>query len=188
MAGIELNQEFPPVIPLNEPANILNIILHMIYELSCVAFGHNIREIVLAIDRLQAYGVDPKYLIIPSHPIHEYLLYNAPLYPLLIYALASHHDVESLAVACSSHLLTLPLDVISDQMAERIGPIYLKRLFVLRHERTQKLRSLLGEPFRFHPITDDSQCTYDKQRAVSRAWSLAASYLTWDGQPGKSHY
>lgn len=63
--------------------------------------------------------------------MYTLLMAHAPLCPLDLYALAASYDLYDLAVAASSHLLSMTLAMLTDEMAERIGPIYVKRLFFL---------------------------------------------------------
>ena len=65
---------------------------------------------------------------------------------MIAYALAASHDLYSLAVPISSHLLSYPLHMLTDELAEKIGPVYLKRLFFLHLGRLDALRRLLLPP------------------------------------------
>ena len=86
-------------------------------------------------------------------PIHERIVRNthmytlltsyAPLCPLDLYALAPSHDLYDLGVAASSHLLLMTLATLTNEMAERIGPIYVKQLFLLHFGRAEALKRLL---------------------------------------------
>ncbi|KAF8908537.1 hypothetical protein CPB84DRAFT_1766880 [Gymnopilus junonius] len=116
------------IVELDAPSLQLNVILHTVYGTSAEAHSPDIETLVEAVDRMQDYGLPPQSLIRSSAPLYELLLSKAPLHPLDVYALAAHHDLLPLAVIVSSHLLSCDLFSITDAMAERITPIYLKRL------------------------------------------------------------
>ena len=135
-----------------------------------------------AVDALRDYGVNPKLCIVPSSPLYTLLLSHAPLHPLEVYALAASHDLRELAAATSSHLLSFSLATLSDAVAERIGPIYLKRLFFLHFGRVDALKRLLLPPP--HPHAPTPWCDFTEQKKLTRAWALASAYLAWDARPG----
>lgn len=174
-----------PIFGVEDHSNVLNIILHTIYGMSCAQFNHEFAEIIKAVDRLPSYGVQPKGIITPSHPLYDLILSLSPLHPLPIYALAARHELESLAVKCSSRLLSFPLDRLSDENASSIGPVYLKRLFLLHHHRRQKLGEQLLQQFYPHPVTPP--CDFFNQQSVSRAWTLTAASFLLDLRPDTSN-
>ena len=170
------------VIFIPEPATILNILLHTLYNSSCAPNSPSTDDLIAAVDKMPLYGMDPKSFIIPESPLYTLLLSRAPLHPLDIFALASHHNIPDLAVQTSSHLLGFNLDTISDEYATRIGPANLRRLFVLHMKRVQMLRSLLLQPPTLHPLT--KKCDVGSQKALTRLWAMGSTYLVWDVQPG----
>jgi hypothetical protein len=108
----------------------------------------------------------------------------APLYPLDLYALAATYDLYDLAVPTSSHLLSLSLASLTDEMAQRIGPVYVKRLFFLHFGRAEALKRLLLPPP--HPHAPTPFCDFTDQKKLTRAWALASAYLAWDARPDLS--
>lgn len=133
-----------PVLNVPEQSAVLNIILHMIYDMSSAHYSPPFETLAKAVDSMPIYGINPKshvrispaiFLlllltlaqILPSTPLFTLLLSHAPLFPLDLYALASHYDLYELAVPTSSHLLAFPLSRLSDSVVERMGPVYLKR-------------------------------------------------------------
>jgi hypothetical protein len=160
-------EEQEHLIAVTEASAVLNIIVHAMYDMS-----------------LSGYGVNPKSRISPSTPLYTLLLSHAPLFPLDLYALAAAHDLYDLAVATSSHLLSFPLASLSDEMAIRMGPIYLKRLFFLHFGRTDALKRVLLPPPHPHPPTP--WCDFTEQKKLTRAWALASAYLAWDARPDLS--
>ena len=170
-------------IPVPENSIVLNILLHSIYDMSCVHYSPSFAAIITAVNRLPVYGFSPKKYITPSTHLYSSLLSHAPLYPLELYALAASHDLYDLAVSTSSHLLSFPLASLTDEMAQHIGPIYLKRLFFLHFGRSDALKRVLLPPPHPHPPT--TFCDFAEQKKLTRAWALASAYLAWDARPGK---
>ena len=172
-----------PIIHVPEHSTVLNIVLHTVYDMSCVHYSPSFAAVVTAVNRLPVYGIPPQKRILPSMPLFSLLLSHAPLYPLEVYALAASHDLYDLAVSASSHLLSFPLASLTDEMAQQIGPIYLKRLFFLHFGRSDALkRVLLPPPHQHQPTTF---CDLSEQKKLTRAWALASAYLAWDARPGK---
>ncbi|KAJ3533890.1 hypothetical protein NMY22_g7151 [Coprinellus aureogranulatus] len=165
-------------VSLPEAGQILNILLHAIYGTSCAQNRPTCDELVEAMDAMPRYGLVPKDMIRANSELYNLLLMHAPLRPLDIYALAGHYDVEELAKVVSSHLLSLPLNRVSDTMAVRMGPVYLRRLFSLHISRMDSLKNVLSQPPQFHRLT--RECSFEDQKRVSRAWALGATYLVWE--------
>ena len=92
------------------------------------------------------------------------------------------YNLNDLAVAVSSHLLSYPLASLSDELAARIGPIYLKRLCFPQLGRIERLQTLLRAPPNFHP--EMNHCDFAAQKRLARAWELASAWLAWDARPG----
>jgi hypothetical protein len=99
-----------------------------------------------AVGALKIYGVDPKNVVTSPAPLYDALLVHATSRPLDLFALASLHNLDDLAVATSSHLVSFSLCTINDKMAEQIGPVYLKRLFFMHLGRAEALRNMLLPP------------------------------------------
>lgn len=167
---------------VNETAEVLNIIIHALYSMSSARHSPSFDIIVVAIDRMSRYAINPRDHIIPSNPLHGLLIHFAPLYPLEVYALAARYDVYDIAESTSSHLLSYSLDTISDEMASRMGAVYLKRLLCLHVSRFNALKNIVLVPPYPHPPT--TSCDFENQQKLTRAWALVASYLAWDARPG----
>ena len=178
----------PPDLPddqmvyIPESSDVLNIILHALYDISLAEHSPSLPVLTAAVQRLAAYGLDPQLFIKASKPLHTALLSYSPLYPVEIYALAASLDLEELAVPTSSHLLSFRLSNLTDELASSIGPIYLNRLVKLHIFRTEELKAMLLIPPYPHP--EIPTCDFGEQRRLSRAWTLAAAYLAWDARPG----
>ncbi|KAF9559151.1 hypothetical protein CPC08DRAFT_530762 [Agrocybe pediades] len=169
------------ILPLDIGSAELNIILHALYSNSPVAQSPNINTLVRAVDLMPTFDIPPKMMIVPLSPLHDLLLSQAPLYGLEIYALGSHHEIHSLAVGASSHLLSCDLATISDEKAVRIGPLYLKRLMLLHINRFTALKAILLRPPHPHPPT--KKCTLRDQERMTRTWAMVAASFSWDARP-----
>jgi hypothetical protein len=181
----ENDDHLGPVISVREPSAIFNIVLHTIYDMSCTHYAPSSEDIIAAVHALKSYGIPPKTRVVPSSPLFNTLASHAPLRPFEIYALASFYDLYDLAVLTSTHLLSFPLSSLSDDMADRVGPVYLKRLFFLHFGRIDALKRILLPPP--HPHTPTPWCDFTEQKKLTRAWALASAYLAWDARPG-AHY
>jgi hypothetical protein len=170
---------------VHESSDVLNIILHAMYGMSCIHYAPPFHVLIQAVSLLHVYGLHPSRCILPNKPLFTHLLSHAPLHPLDVYELASRFGLHDLAVTTSSHLLSFPLHTISDEVADRIGAVYLKRLFFLHLGRTEALKRALVAPPRPHPATD--ACDFQQQKRLARAWGLASGYLAWEARPGAYH-
>lgn len=175
--------QFGPILPIPESSTVLNVILHVIYDMSCAHYAPSFEILVSAVTALKTYGVPLYPRIRPSTHLYTLLMSYAPLYPLDLYALAATYDLYDLAVPTSSHLLSLSLASLTDEMAQRIGPVYVKRLFFLHFGRAEALKRLLLPPP--HPHAPTPFCDFTDQKKLTRAWALASAYLAWDARPGK---
>ncbi|KAI9062531.1 hypothetical protein FKP32DRAFT_1593176 [Trametes sanguinea] len=177
-----MSGDLGPVITLPEAATVLNVILHSVYELSCAHYRPDLDTLVAAVDAMAVYGLPPKRHVASSTPLYSLILAQAPLRPMAVYALAASHDIYDLAVAVSSYLISFPFDAVTDDMASRMGPVYLKRLFFLHVGRLEALKRLIETPPHFHPATE--KCDFEEQKKLARSWTLAAAYLVWEAKPG----
>jgi len=169
------------VFQVSEISEVLNVILHTIYEMPCTTHSSSLDTLNAAFDSFPNYGLMVKTCIAPSTPLFTLLLSCAPLQPLEVYTLASRHDLYDLAVIASPHLLGFPLWSLTDEISNRIGPLYLKRLFMLHHTRLEALRRMLFATPHPHGPEDD-QCNFVTQRKLSRAWTMASAYVIWDAK------
>ncbi|KAF4618468.1 hypothetical protein D9613_009881 [Agrocybe pediades] len=170
---------------LDIPSEELNVLLHALYRTSPTANSPDIDTLVRAIDCMPQHGLIPSVLMQPSSsPLHDLVLSQAPLHPVKVYALAARHGLTELARRASAYLLQYDLKQITDEVAERIGPIYLLKVAVLQQHRFNSLKNILLKPPIFHPPT--STCTLEDQRALTRIWSLASCQLAWEVRMGES--
>ncbi len=88
--------------------------------------------------------------------------------------LAAHHDINALAVLVSGHLLSYNMRRVTEDMAERMGGRYVKRLVFLHLQRMAALKDILCVRPQAHGCGLDSQ----------RAWALAAARVVDEAKPG----
>ncbi|SJL01904.1 uncharacterized protein ARMOST_05228 [Armillaria ostoyae] len=189
------NNRFKSLIPLSmsdgreqnvvvhapETAPVLNVILHTAYRMSCMHYSPTFDTLVAAVHQFPDYGIDVISHISPTTPLYSHLLSHAPLFPIDVYALAACHNLYDLAVSTSSHLLSYHLPGLTDDLVDRIGPRYLKRLFFLHMGRADALKRILLPPPHPHPPTP--WCDFEEQKRLARAWALASAYLAWEARP-----
>jgi hypothetical protein len=176
VAGSEIIYDVP------DSSTVFAIILHSLYGTSPAQNQPSFEALTTAVDRMLFYNIDPKAIITRQAPLYQLLLSHAPLFPLQLYSLAGRHGLEDLAVASSSYLLSFPISSLRDEMAVQMGASYLKRLFCLHLNRIDALKQILLAPPYHHP--PKKECSFTKQRVLTRAWALAAVNLAWDSRPG----
>lgn len=169
-------------ITLDTTASQLNIILHLLHNISPAANSPDFDTVVASINHMPKYGMSPQLFIRQTTPFFEFLLSHAPLRPLDLYALGAFHSIDDLCISASSYLLSYNLANITDQMAERMGAVYLKKLMLLHLERSRALRNIILQTL--HPHAATRECSFEDQRKLTRAWALVGAYLVWDGKPG----
>ncbi|KAI1787540.1 hypothetical protein LXA43DRAFT_1165152 [Ganoderma leucocontextum] len=178
------DDHFGSVVPLPESASVFNIVLHVVYDISCAHYHPAVGTLIAAIEVMAKYGMPPRRHITPSTPLYSLILGQAPMKPIAVYALAAAHDIYDLAVPVSSHLLSFALHALTDDLTIRIGPVYLRRLLFLHLGRQDALKRLLLPAPHPHPPT--STCDFAEQKKLTRAWALASAYLAWDARPDLS--
>ena len=181
-AQLRVRNHLDGVIDIPDNADVLSIILCVLYDVPCGGRSPSFNDLEKAIDRMATHGVIPKAHILPSTHIHSLLLSHASEEPLMLYSLAAHHGLEDLATSASAHLLSLSLHGITDDNSKRMGPIYLRRLMNLQMQRTELLKRLLMQPPDIHQPT--RSCGYAEQRKVSERWMMVAAPLVWSAEPG----
>lgn len=178
-----------PMFTVPDTSIVFTMIVCAIYGLPFAEYSPSFATLDLAVDGMKTYGLSVEVIIAPNTPLYEIILTHAETYSLELYALAAYHDLYDLAVVASSYLLSFQLSSLSDEMAARIGALYLKRLFFMHLGRAEALRRFLLPPPYPHPPTET--CDHAKQMALTRAWALAASSLAWDprvGTPAQPFY
>ena len=169
---------------LSQTADVINVLLHIMYGISCLQYAPTLEVTEAALDALcLQYGVLLQAHAAPHLPLYRLLLSYAPFRPLDAYAVAARFVLEDAAVAASSHLLAYDLSRLPDAAAQKMGPLYLKRLFVLHQARLAALRGIL-----FRPPTEHGPaagCSPEQRQQLTRAWALAVAQLVWDVLPSE---
>ena len=165
-------------------ADELNIVLHALYNTSCAKHQPKFDTVARAIDKMASlFGLVVKAVIRLGNEFYNYILTITPLHPLRVYALAAHHRIHSLAVKASAHLLSYPIGAISDEESERMGAIYLRKLFLLQMERKERLIGLLFSPLRPHASVPG--CGPHEQKTLKGLWTGALANLIYDLRAGE---
>jgi len=172
------------VVEVPETSAVLNVIVHMLYGMSCAKNSPSFDILEAAVDRMPRYGITPKINITPLTPLYNLLLSYAPLVPIQLYTLAAHHNLYGLALSASPHLLSYHLPDMSEEQAIRMGSVFLKRLMTLHMHRVEGLKRIIAQPP--HPHQPSIDCDFSDQKKLARAWTLVSAYLAWDAQPDLS--
>ncbi|KDR70031.1 hypothetical protein GALMADRAFT_902424 [Galerina marginata CBS 339.88] len=183
-ASLEDKRFRDTIIDVPESSSVLNIIIHASYKLSCAKHSPPFDDLEAALNRMPVYGLVPKSHIVPPGPLYDILLSFAPMHPIRLYALAGHFGLQELALNTSSYLLSYDLSELTDDLAKRIGPTYLKRLMCFHLNIIESLKAIILQPPHPHPATP--ACDFVEQKKLGRAWALTASYLAWDSRPDLS--
>jgi hypothetical protein len=179
--SLSTTSDVPEVVTVPAQSAVLNLVLHAAYGLSCAQYAPPFDVLANAVRACKLYGLEPDRVFAPGAPLCEVLMSHTPLRPMDTYVLAAQNKLHDLAVTASAHLVSFPLSSITDEMAEAIGPIYLKKLFFLHLGRADALKRLLLAPPAAHPPTP--KCGYEERTKLTRAWALTAAYLAWDARP-----
>jgi len=172
------------ILPLQLDSVVLNILLHTIYSMSPAHYVPTADAVISAVESLEDFGLSVKTYLAPATPLYALFLGTAPQAPIQFYAVAGSYDLHHLAIPISSFLLTFSLASLTDELAVKMGPLYLKRLFFLHLGRVEALKRLLLPPPQPHVPTHT--CDFSDQKKLTRAWALASAYLAWDVRPDLS--
>lgn len=166
-----------------ETASTLNILLHVLYNISCARYQPSFACLSDTTAVLRKYGLKPASVLARGQPLYNALLFIAPLNPIETYALAASEGLEDLAVAVSSYTLGMkPYDHLTPELVEAMGALYLHRLMNLHGKRLDGLRELLEAKIFSHAATP--HCSAMDQQVVSKAFELAAAQIFYDATPG----
>jgi len=152
--------------------------------MSAIHYAPSPEAVIAAAESLEKYGLSARTYLAPASPLSTLFLSTAPQVPIEFYAVAGAYDLIHLAIPISSFLLSYSLASLTDDLAVKMGPLYLKRLFFLHLGRVEALKRLLLPPPQPHVPT--ANCDITEQKKLTRAWALASAYLAWDVRPGKS--
>ena len=173
----------PPTVVVPECSDVLNITLHAVYGMSALGYCPSFETVSSALDSFPRYGLSAKLYATAGQPLYDLVVSCAPHLPIDTYALAAAHDLADAAATASAHLLSFSLPTLSDELAVRMGPVYLKKLFFLHLGRMDALKRVLIQPPSTHSETPE--CSTADQKRLTRAWALTAVHVLWDAGPSE---
>jgi hypothetical protein len=171
------------ILPLHHDSVVLNILLHTIYNMSAAHYAPTPEAVIATVESFEKYGLSLQTYLSPTSPLYGLFLGTATQAPIEFYAFSGAHDLHHLAIPISSFLLSYSLASLTNELAIKMGPLYLKRLFFLHLGRVEALKRLLLPPPLPHAPT--ANCDFTEQKKLTRAWALASAYLAWDVKPGE---
>jgi len=172
------------IVTVPEDSALFNVVIHAIYSMPSSPYNPPLDILLDAVGVLKRYGIPLRCFVVPTTPLYEHILREAPREPLKTFVVATENNLEDLAVATSAYLHSQRLPDITTEQIERMGPIYLKRLILLHMERVNDLKRYLRDAPQRHVDVDG--CGFVEQNVLARAWALAAASLVWDFCPGMS--
>lgn len=180
--GISYSADDPFPIRVSEPADVVNVILHTMYEQSCRRYNPPFGTISKAVKGLKKYGVSLGDYIANGTPLYDLVLGQSPLRPTEAFAIAAEHGLEELATKISPLLLSMQINDLPDQLAAQMGGVYLKRVVRLQNLRRDFFHICIDPPY---PHATTTTCSQEDRQALSRAWMLAVASLVLNSTPGK---
>ncbi|KAG8710317.1 hypothetical protein FRC08_017325 [Ceratobasidium sp. 394] len=192
----------PSVVVVPYPADVLNVLLHLVYGLSVEKYQPSAHTLRAVLPALRELGYDIHAFVTPHSELFALFVQASVAAPLPMYALAAQYALEPLAVAISPLTLSGSLCNVSDELSRQMGSIYLKRLFctsplpfftpypklitvqVLHLGRIDALKCLVLAPPATHLPAPGAgaECNPDTQKAIARAWALACAHVVVDGR------
>ena len=177
-----VNSSSVPMILVPEPSPLMNLVLHCVYNLPCTRFSSRAEDVSDCVTTIVKYGLPLAAYASQGGALYNLVLSKAPTAGINMYTLAAQHGLDQLAVAVSPFLLSFDLAALTDDLARRMGPVYLRRLVFLHLGRSAALKRLLSPPLNYH-LPDDT-CGTLEHDALMNAWSLAVAPLAWNARPG----
>lgn len=171
--------------PLPETGDLVNLMLHAVYNLPVAHFHHSLDTLLIAAEQtLPAYGMSVSKFVTRGASLYQAILDISPLAPLPVYTFAAEHGIEELAVAVSPYMHGCSIDTLDNAVARRMGGTYANRLHQLHIRRLRSLKALLDKPP--YPHVASPGCSSGQRRVVIKAWALAAAQIFFDATPGAS--
>ena len=164
-----------------ETSEVANLAFHALYGLDPSSYVPIPAVLLRAFNMLILYGIEPSLVLVPNGPFYNAVVGLGAKHPLQTYSLAASFKLEALAVEVSRHSLATPLHTITDDIAQAMGPAYLRRLVFLHLGRTERLKELMMQPPTAHePSTD---CSENDQKRLQREWRASGLALSWSAEP-----
>ncbi|KAI0812494.1 hypothetical protein BC629DRAFT_1589255 [Irpex lacteus] len=149
----------------DEPAEVLNVVLHSLYGKSCDVYKPSFECISSSIPVFKKYGLTPlQRYISRDTPLYRTILGLAPLHPVDVFALAASEKLDELA-----------------PVVDKIGTTYIQRLYHLHGTRKDQLRALLD--LRITPHDDTTRCSVENRQLLNRTYDLVAKQIFYTASP-----
>ncbi|KAI0741784.1 hypothetical protein C8Q80DRAFT_1196183 [Daedaleopsis nitida] len=182
--GLLTSLHCPTTFTVSEDAQTTQLVLHVVYDLPCLHLAPTLETMERVLEALLKYGVAVQHLAAPHTPLYQLLLAHAPSRPIETYALASQYQLEPVTVATSTHLLAFNMLNISDELVEKMGAIYFKRLLDFHAMRRAALKAIILRPPPTHHPTD--RCGGHQDRKLRQIWAFGVAALAWGLIPSLS--
>jgi len=172
-------------IAISEESDVLNVILHCIYNIPCDSSRPTLQCIERSLLASDKYGLSMEQYMSRGSLLYNTVLIAALFQPFEVYALAASHELEELAVAASSYTLTHKLHHVPQHIADKMGTKYLQRLYQLHGTRMDALKAMLDE--KPYPHEARQHCSVVNRQATSKAYELAAAQVAYVATPALPH-
>lgn len=177
-----LPETTPPCLQLSENSAIVDVLLHIIYDIPLQQHGSTLGALLETVKALEKYGLPFDIYLVPGSSLFEDIVLKTSYKPLDVYAVAAEHDLFEMACRASEHLLNLPLVFISEAMVQRLGITYMHMLYNLHLGRMYVLQRLvMGPPESHEPVL---LCGVSNYETLKAAWSVAVCELLSKASPG----
>ncbi len=171
-----------PVLNLPYIGSVVNILLYVIYDRAGLIRNPSptLSDLSSTVLALKEYGIPLETSLSETSHLYEVFSAFCQRSPLSVYPTAASHasDMHHIAEHASQFFLSLDLGTITDEMADRMGAAYLRRLFMLHVGRVEEFKKLMIGPIPTHAPTP--QCDAGP---VRQGWALATAYLTSSAAP-----
>ncbi|KDN46919.1 hypothetical protein RSAG8_03996, partial [Rhizoctonia solani AG-8 WAC10335] len=174
----------PKLVAVSISSGVLNVVLLALYQFPIQEFAPSNETLRAVIPTLTSLGYDIGVIAYPRSELYGLLLRSAATDPFPMYAVAAQCSFESLAVSVSALTLRTPLYEVTDELAEQMGPIYLRRLFFLHLGRADALKRIVLPQPNLHLPESNPQCDSEIQKGIQRAWTLASSHIIVQNHSG----
>ncbi|KAI0768793.1 hypothetical protein BD413DRAFT_94443 [Trametes elegans] len=174
-----------PVVIIPETDDVVDIVLRIMYGMSCLHDPPSMDTTEQALAALRKYGAPLAQLAALSSPLYWLVLSYAPHAPIETYALAGHYGLEHIAVEISPRLLAYDLSNVSEELIVKMGPVYFRRLFHLQRSRLAALRRIVLRTPALHAPTETCDAERQQQQVI-RAWAFASADIVWNALPNTS--
>jgi hypothetical protein len=171
----------PARLSLEEPSEVLHILLLTVYAIPHEPYRPTLAVLSDAMQAMEKYGITPLTQYVSLHsPLYDAILVQAKIYPLEAYALAAANDLEDLAVECSRFTLYSTLHTMPVDLAERMGVLYMQRLFALHETREEQMKKMFMVVLTSHE--EKPYCSSAQQHDAHLDFRLACGSMIWESR------